>query len=50
MTWWLAIFLKPLFAIVILIGIVLPIKLFFKSVLPEGYAKDVLFTDMRRRK
>jgi hypothetical protein len=46
MTWWLAIFLKPLFALVILVGIVLPIKLFFKRVLPEGYIKDVLFTKM----
>lgn len=44
-----AILLRPLFALIFLACIVLPIKLLLKRVIPDGKVKKFLFTDFGKK-
>ncbi len=49
MTWWVVILFKPLFALFFMLCLVLPLKLLFKKIIPEGPIKNVLFTKLGDR-
>ena len=42
--WWMAVLLKPLFTLIFMVVLVLPIKIAFQRFLPAGKLKDTLFT------
>lgn len=44
MTWWIAILLKPVFALVFMVCLVLPLKLAFVRWFPEGEWKRALLS------
>lgn len=46
MTWWIAILLKPVFALVFMVCLVLPLKLAFLKWFPEGRAKRLLLVKL----
>lgn len=42
MEWWLAVFLKPFFAVLLWIGVVYPLVRLFHRYMPEGRLKRLL--------